>query len=271
MLIIRLLTFKKLHLVNSQKISIIIAKFEAIMFCEMINRLPYFLVLLTIVGCQNKNNKLEGPLEKIINPKEELIKKDNDAINDTSFSTLIEIYDDPERVDWQNPELVIERMGEYENKVIADIGAGTGYFTFRLINKAKKVIAIDIEERFLELIDERKTGLKNQIAEKLETRLVSFDDPSLKENEVDIVLLVNTYFNIQARINYLKKVKEGIVDGGRIIIVDYKKGNIPTGPPDELKISPSMADEELISAGFNNVLIDTLSLKYQYIITAHHN
>ncbi len=233
----------------------------------MTSRLSFFTLVLLLVGCQNNgSNQIEN------NTANEILSENNEETNNNlseEINSLIEIYDDPERVNWQNPDLVVDRIGPYENKVIADIGAGTGYFTFRLINDAKKVIAIDIEEQFLDLIDERKSGLKTEIAEKLETRLVQPDNPMLKDEEVDIVLLVNTYFNISSRVAYLEKVKIGLKNNAKIVIVDYKLGNIPTGPPDDLKIPVSEVESELINAGFNNVLIDTASLKYQYIITAN--
>ena len=52
------------------------------------------------------------------------------------------------------------------------------------------------------------------------------------------------------------------------MIVDFKTGDIPTGPPDELKVSTAMAKSELIQAGFEQVNVDTISLRYQYIIMA---
>lgn len=237
----------------------------------MTSRLSIYFLLTLLIACQNPKNQEENASTDQEQPTSGTINSDSTESGESNINTLIELYDDPTRVNWQNPDLVVDRIGSYEDKVIADIGAGTGYFTFRLINKAKKVIAIDIEERFLELINERKTGLTSQIADKLETRLVTPDNPLLSANEVDIVLLVNTYFNIESRIEYLKKVKGGINIGGKIIIVDYKQGNIPTGPPDELKVTTTDVENELKNAGFNQILIDTISLKYQYIITANQN
>ncbi len=254
---------------NSQKFSIIIATFEANTLQKMTSRLSICLIIISLIGCQNQPNNNET----ITATQEDsnAVASDINSSTEKDINTLIEIYDDPTRVNWQNPDLVVDRIGPYEDKVIADIGAGTGYFTFRLINQAKKVIAIDIEEQFLALIDERKSGLNTQIADKLETRLVLPDNPMLKESEVDIVLLVNTYFNIGSRVDYLKKVKSGLNNKGKIIIVDYKLGDIPAGPPDELKIKTDDVEQELKDAGFNQVLIDTVSLKYQYIVSANQN
>lgn len=57
---------------------------------------------------------------------------------------------EPDRVIWQKPEMVMELLGDMKDKVVADIGAGTGFFTFRLLQQAKKVIAVDIDKGPLE-------------------------------------------------------------------------------------------------------------------------
>ena len=78
-----------------------------------------------------------------------------DTINppvEESFDLQVKKYEDPRRQNWQDPKFVIEALGNLENKSIADIGSGTGYFTFQLAVPAKKVIAIDIEQRFLNYI-----------------------------------------------------------------------------------------------------------------------
>jgi len=61
----------------------------------------------------------------------------------------------------KKPEVVIAKLGDLSNMTVADIGAGTGYFSFRLAEKAEKVISIDIDERFLNYIENKKESLKN--------------------------------------------------------------------------------------------------------------
>lgn len=179
-----------------------------------------------------------------------------------------QLFDSREREKWQNPTLVLRKLGSLENKKIADIGSGTGYFTFPLALRAKKVIAIDIESKFLDYIEEQKVDYPPRIANVIETRLTEEDDPSLHNGEVDIAFMVNVYSYLQNRIEYLKKVKNGLNNGGIILIVDFKKGNLPIGPTDEYKIQPDQVVKELKEAGFKIEEKDTDSLQYQYIIKA---
>ncbi len=73
----------------------------------------------------------------------------NEHMHQVGFDTLVKHFENPARAEWQKPEWVIEQLGDLTGKTVADIGAGTGYFAFRIARKAKKVIAIDIDERFL--------------------------------------------------------------------------------------------------------------------------
>lgn len=198
------------------------------------------------------------------------LEKEERGFDLNEFQGLVEAYEDPERSDWQNPELVLEKLGDLQGKVVADIGAGTGYFTFRMAEKGATVIAIDIDERFLGYIDERKAELQHIIPEdRVHTRASLEDDPLLASEEADAALLVNTYHFLDDRVTYLQKVRAGLKPGGRMVIVDYKTGEMPVGPPEPLKIAPETVVEELRSAGFGQVEIDQSGLQFQYIISAN--
>lgn len=175
---------------------------------------------------------------------------------------------DEERVIWQKPKEVIQRLGDLENKVIADIGAGSGYFSFRLLPQAKKVIAIDIDQQAISFMDSVKQFLPVEFQSKFETRKVGPDSPELKDGEADLVIIVNTITYIENKINYLKAVKKGISKNGKILIIDFKKRQIPFGPPAENKLALSVLEQQLIQAGFKRVIADDQSLDYQYIVMA---
>lgn len=185
-----------------------------------------------------------------------------------SFENLIKEFESPERVEWQNPVFVLEKLGDYRDKVIADIGSGTGYFTFPLAATASKVIAIDIEERFLNYIEDRKFEVSGAIADKIETRLTVENTPALSEKEVDMVLMVNVYHYLSQRTDYLGKIKHGLNPGGKILIVDFKAGELPLGPLEEDKVPFEKAVSELKEAGFRVIEADQKTLPYQYVIKA---
>ncbi len=227
------------------------------------------LILLLFASCKNKDDSQND--QDLPKTQTSPVTINIDTLSKQiapSIDSLVKQFEDPQRVDWQNPELVIDILGDLSNKIVADIGAGSGYFTFRLVNDAKKIIAIDIETEFLDLINGRKSGMNEVISNKIETRLVAADEPGLLEKEVDLILLVNTYLNIENRTAYARKLYEGLADNGKLVIIDYKTGDLPAGPPDSSKVSTKIAKSELLAGGFTQIEIDTLSLNYQYIITA---
>ncbi|MEJ2004340.1 MAG: methyltransferase domain-containing protein [Cyclobacteriaceae bacterium] len=173
-----------------------------------------------------------------------------------------------DRQSWQNPDLVLEKLGGLDGKVVADIGAGTGYFTFRLADRGAKVIAIDIEEDYLSYIQDQREELPNLQPGQIQTRLSEENDPLLEPNEADIVLLVNTITFLDDRVDYLEKIFMGMSDKGIICIVDYKNRDVPIISDETPVLDGDVVISELREAGFGSIEIDRRSLEFQYIITA---
>lgn len=174
---------------------------------------------------------------------------------------------DSQRTEWQNPDLVLDLLGDLKDKIVADIGAGSGYFSFKIARRAEKVIALDIDPRALDYIKEQ-IEIVGEWSKNIEPRLTPADVPNLLEAEVDVVLIVNTYGFIPSKEDYLPRVLNGIKPGGKLVIVDFKSGNIPVGPSDEFKVETSKVMGTLKEAGFKRMRKDEESLQYQYIITA---
>lgn len=211
-------------------------------------------------SCSSKP-KEEGVDTSVI-PQEEQAPK---ILNGSEDSPLLQ--EDEGRTEWQNPDLVIDILGDLTNKTVADVGAGSGYFTFKIARKAKKVIALDIDPNSLEYIQNQKS-IVGSWADNIDTRLTPADVPNLLDNEVDVVLIVNTYAYIPNKDQYLSRLKKGMKRGGSLVIIDFKTGDIPVGPSDEAKVSSKTLYRSLKLAGFSNVETDDNSLQYQYIITA---
>jgi ubiquinone/menaquinone biosynthesis C-methylase UbiE len=167
--------------------------------------------------------------------------------------------------------LVIEAIGETKGKTVADIGAGTGYFTFRLAFSAKKVIAIEIDQNMIDLIELFRVNLPPDIKDNIETRLVKPTETGLELNEVDIAVIINTIGYIDNPVQYLQKLKEGINTNGQIAIVDFKNKYLTIdAPPVEERVSQDSVTSYLSQAGYTNIKINTQTLDYQYIITAQN-
>ncbi|MFN7118507.1 MAG: class I SAM-dependent methyltransferase [Saprospiraceae bacterium] len=182
---------------------------------------------------------------------------------------ITEDYENTDRVIWQKPDLVIDLLGDLTGKTVADIGAGTGFFALRLAPQAKKVIAIDIDQRFVNYLDSVKVlELPENLQSHLESRLARPDDPNLKAGEADVVLIVNTFMYIRNRVEYLAILKKGMSNGGKLIIVDFKKKRTPIGPPSDIRLPIHEVEEALYTAGFKNIETNDTALDYQYFVMA---
>ena len=156
-------------------------------------------------------------------------------------------FDDPARDQWQMPSRVIEALNIEPGQIVADIGAGTGYFTVRLAKAPlhPKVYAVDIEPSMVEYVQNRsrKEGLTNVVASQ-----AAPDSPNLPE-KVDVILIVDTYHHISNRIAYFRALKRMMKPGAALAIIDFRKG-APEGPPEEFRFTPEQITAELTTAGY---------------------
>ncbi len=186
---------------------------------------------------------------------------------ENNFDDLVKTYEPKDRDVWQKPDVIFDILGDMTGKTIADVGAGTGYFSIRLAPKSAKVLALEIDPRFIKYIDSVKlTVLEPEISAKLETRLVGKLDPKLKPTEVDDVLIVNTFGYIKDKITYLERLQKGLKKGGRILIVDYRKENSSQKGFSNYLVTYTEVEKMLEQAGFKRLLTDNYSLDYQYVI-----
>jgi ubiquinone/menaquinone biosynthesis C-methylase UbiE len=156
-------------------------------------------------------------------------------------------FDDPSRDEWQMPGRVIDALGLTPGQIVADIGAGTGYFTVRLAKApaAPRVYAVDIEKSMVEYVRQRaaKEGLKNVTAVQGASDRTNLPEP------VDLVLIVDTYHHIPNRPAYFRELKKSMKPSARLVIIDYRKG-APSGPPEQFRFTPDQISAELGKAGF---------------------
>jgi len=156
-------------------------------------------------------------------------------------------FDDPARDAWQMPERVIDALRLTTGQTVADLGAGTGYFTVRLARSkaAPLVYAVDVEEAMVTYIRERaaKEGLKNVVAVQASADRANLPAP------VDLVLIVDTYHHLPNRVAYFSELRKMLKPSARLAIIDYRKG-APGGPPDEFRYTPAQIGAELAQAGF---------------------
>jgi ubiquinone/menaquinone biosynthesis C-methylase UbiE len=189
----------------------------------------------------------------------------NEHMHQTSTEDLIKHFESPERDAYQQPEKVLDYLGELKNKRIMDIGGGSGYFSVKLANKGAKVIAADVSDEFQKAL---KLRIEEHNLKNIELRKIPYDSPNLADNEVDIALIVNTYHHIENRSEYFSKVKNGTKQNGELVIIDFFKTETPVGPPPDHKLSIDVVIAELKEAGYADFEVNVNLLPYQYIIRA---
>lgn len=220
--------------------------------------LTLFILGILLYACQEKEAKpiVDTTVQQDTMVEEQIIPINQDENKDRDL--------------WQKPQIVLDMLGDLSEKTVADIGAGTGYFTFRFALEAKKVIAIDIENQFLEIINTFKRSLPNYIQDRIETRLAKPNDPLLQDEEVDLIVIINTIGFIEGRKNYLRKLLPALKEGGKLVIVDYKMKNLPLeiAPPIEDRVPLYVIQNELQENGYVDIISNDTSLDYQYIVFA---
>jgi len=171
-------------------------------------------------------------------------------------------FDDPARDAWQKPDEVIRALAPAPDAVIADIGAGTGYFSVRLARAVPhgKVIGVDIEPDMVRYLSRRaeRDGLAN-----LSAQLGAADDPHLPA-KADLVLLVDTYHHIASREDYFRRLRSSLAPDARLAIIDFRRDS-PYGPPPSMRIPLAELKRELARAGFEPVAEHDF-LPYQYFV-----
>lgn len=176
--------------------------------------------------------------------------------------------DRPERDLEQKPAQVVETLGLKPGMSVADLGAGSGYFTRRLVEavtETGKVYAIDVEPEALKYVEESLVHMhRPYTAEFIHARP---DNPKLPVESVDLIFICNTYHHLEDRSTYFRNVKSALKPGGRIAIVDYyhdaRSGEL--GFPKKHLVPRDTVVEELTAAGYKLVKEQTF-LPKQYFL-----
>src|SRR5579859_5899766 len=167
--------------------------------------------------------------------------------------------DRPEREDEEQPAKVIEALELKGGEVIADLGAGSGYFTFRLapkVGETGKVLAVEIQD---EMIGELKKRIEKNKVTNVETVKCTESDPKLPEASVDIVLMVDVYHEIAFPYEVMTAIRKALKPGGRAVFIEYRKED-PKVPIKEVhKMSIEQLKKEMAVVGLDHLrTVDTL-------------
>jgi ubiquinone/menaquinone biosynthesis C-methylase UbiE len=158
--------------------------------------------------------------------------------------------DRPERLREEEPERALEAIGVPEGATVADVGAGSGYFTVRLarrVGKAGVVYATDIQREMLARLDRR---LKADNIGNVTLVLGEEADPKLPAGALDLILMVDVYHELAQPQAMLRRLRDALKPDGRLVLLEYRKED-PTVPIRfEHKMSKAEARQELEAEGF---------------------
>jgi ubiquinone/menaquinone biosynthesis C-methylase UbiE len=179
--------------------------------------------------------------------------------------TQLGALEGPDREDWQQPERIMDALRIGEGTVVADLGAGGGWFTVRLARRVGpngRVYAEDVQPQMIEAISRRvqREGMRNVVP-----RLGTHDDPKLPAGGVDVVLMVDTYNEVEARVALLRNLARALTADGRLGIVNFKKDGGGPGPDIEDRVDADQVIRDAGAAGLRLHSRETF-LRYQYFL-----
>jgi ubiquinone/menaquinone biosynthesis C-methylase UbiE len=173
--------------------------------------------------------------------------------------------EDPQRDAYQKPHEVLTALSLKPGEVIADIGAGSGYFTFPIahhLGPEGKVYAVDVSPDMILHLNRRIRDLKTT---NVVTVLADPDDPLLPEQSVNRFFICDVWHHVENPSKYLGMIKKVLKPGGQVIMIDFQKKELPFGPPMEMKIARKDLIKQMESNGFR-LAKEHSFLPYQYFL-----
>lgn len=171
----------------------------------------------------------------------------------------------PDREAWQRPDRIMDELAIGERSVVADLGAGGGWFTVHLaarVGPNGRVYAEDIQPEMLQAITRRVQRLEFR---NVEPRLGTAVDPRLPKGSLDAALIVDAYNEIEQPVTLLKNLATSLKPTGRLGIVNFKKDGGGPGPPMEERIDPERVINDARRAGLKLQSRGDF-LRYQYLL-----
>ncbi len=165
----------------------------------------------------------------------------------------------PERASEEHPDQALDAIGIASGSVVADVGAGVGYFTGKLAQRVGpngKVFANDIQQPML---DQLRRNMARKKIGNVTTVLGGEDDPHLPANTMDLVLLVDVYHEFSKPQAMLRHIRESLKPDGRLVLLEYRKEDPNVPIREEHKMTVQGVKDELIPEGFRfDKVIETL-------------
>ena len=171
----------------------------------------------------------------------------------------------PERARKEQPALLVDSMRLAPDDVVADIGAGTGYFTFRIAPKVAdgRVFAVDIQP---EMLDIMRGKIDQQGIDNVTLVQGTVRDPRLPADSIDAALMVDAYHEFAYPREMMLNLREALVPGGRVYLVEYRKED-PSIPIKPLhKMTEAQAKKEMRAVGLEWVATEEMLPRQHFMI-----
>lgn len=175
------------------------------------------------------------------------------------------LLEGPDREAYQRPDQIMDALQIAEGSVVADLGAGGGWFTVRLARRVGpngRVYAEDIQPEMIEAIKRRMS--REQLGW-VHTVLGTSVDARLPPGSLDAALMVDAYHEFEQPVTLLRNVGRALKPTGTIGIVNYKKDGGGPGPPMEERVDPDKVIADALAAGLELRKHETF-LPYQYML-----
>jgi ubiquinone/menaquinone biosynthesis C-methylase UbiE len=179
-------------------------------------------------------------------------------------AAYIAALDDPKRDAYQKPHEVVQALAIKDGELIADIGAGSGYFTLRLaqhVGDSGRIYAVDVNPDMVRHLHRRVRDMRLLNVSPI---LAPPDDPLLPQ-PVDRFVVVDVWHHIEDQAAYLALMKKNLKPGGQVVMIDFHKRPLPVGPPEAMKIAREDLLAQMKTHGFELVAEHTF-LPYQYFL-----
>jgi ubiquinone/menaquinone biosynthesis C-methylase UbiE len=176
------------------------------------------------------------------------------------------LLEGPDRDAYQRPDQIMDALQIGEGSVVADLGAGGGWFTVRLARRVGpngRVYAEDVQPQMINAIKRR---MEREGLVKVQTVLGTDVDPRLPPASLDAALMVDAYYEFEQPVTLLRNVARALKPTGLIGIVNYKKDGGGPGPAMEARVEPEKVIADALAAGLELRKRETF-LRYQYMLT----
>jgi SAM-dependent methyltransferase len=154
----------------------------------------------------------------------------------------------------EKPSLVMDHLELPKDGVVADIGAGSGYFSFLIapLVPEGKVIAVDIQQEMLDFVEGKK---KLKKVSNVETHLGTIEDTKLTEDTVDLAILVDAYHEFSHPREMAVSILKGLKPGGRLVLLEYRgeDPSVPIKPLHKMTVKQVRSEMEAIGFEFSEV------------------